>query len=288
MDNKLNLKIARSNRTMGWGVFRLICGLLLPWALVSCTTTTTTSSQPSPQPAIIQDGAPDIDVDVSHIPDAQPRHELVTEAGNKTPYEVLGKTYRVNFKTKNYSEIGYASWYGKKFHDYHTSNGELYDMLAMTAAHKTLAIPTYVRVHNLENGRSIVVRVNDRGPFHEGRIIDLSYAAAKKLGFHLAGTTKVRIEVVEPAKNTLAATQYQGPKTFFQMGAFTQINAAQALCGRLKSSVGNKALIKADEKLGLYKVLVGPILHNDELNHLRSILSTGYSLKPILVRWENE
>jgi rare lipoprotein A len=259
----------------------VFCGIFVSFLITSCSTTSSSRSTVGKETIVIQDGPPDADVDVSNIPDAQPRHELITDAGNKTPYEVLGKTYQINFKTKGYSEVGYASWYGKKFHDYRTSTGELYDMLAMTAAHKTLAIPTYVRVHNLENGRNVVVRVNDRGPFHEGRIIDLSYAAAKKLGFHMAGTTKVRIEVVEPEEK-----QYRGPKTFFQVGAFSQESAAQSLYAKLKNSVGSKIIVKLDENLGLYKVLVGPIVHNDELNQFRKKLSIHNINKPVLIRWE--
>jgi len=154
--------------------------------------------RPGSTTVILKDGAPDEDVDVTHLPDAVPREELIRNSGNKTPYTVLGKTYHVNFNTRGFAQTGYASWYGKKFHGNKTSNGETYDMFAMTAAHKTLAIPSYVKVTNLENGRTAVVRVNDRGPFHDGRIIDLSYAAAKKLGFQNKGTAKVRIEVIAP------------------------------------------------------------------------------------------
>ena len=144
------------------------------------------------------DGPPARDIDVSHIPDAVPKREPITRAGNKNPYTVLGKTYALLPVADGYSEVGIGSWYGKKFHGRKTANGETYNMYAMTAAHKTLPIPSYVRVTNLDNNRSAIVRINDRGPFHGGRIIDLSYAAAKKLGYAGAGTTQVKVEVIKP------------------------------------------------------------------------------------------
>src|SRR5690606_2878870 len=123
-----------------------------------------------------QDRGPASYVDLSQIPDAVPRSEPRTRAGIKNPSAVLGKTEYLLEDESDYRERGYASWYGKKFHGHQTSNGEIYDMYGMTAAHKTLPIPSYVRVTNLDNNRQVVVRVNDRGPFHSGRIIDLSYA----------------------------------------------------------------------------------------------------------------
>ena len=121
-------------------------------------------------------------------PDPVPRKEARSRYGNGPVYEVLGKNYRVMNSSYGYQETGVASWYGKKFHGRKTSNGEIYNMYAMTAAHKTLPIPVYVRVKNLSNGRSVVVKVNDRGPFIGGRIIDLSYAAAQKLDIIGTGT----------------------------------------------------------------------------------------------------
>jgi len=130
-----------------------------------------------------RDSAPINPRDVSAVKDAVPAPVRRTIAGNKSPYTVLGKTYTLLPESRGYKEQGLASWYGQKFHGRNTSNGEVYDMYAMTAAHKTLPIPSYVKVTNLDNGRSIVVRVNDRGPFHTDRIIDLSYAGAVKLDF---------------------------------------------------------------------------------------------------------
>lgn len=163
-------------------------------------------------PTSSKDGAPSrllSPEEAARIPDAVPIVEPRTNAGNKSPYTVLGKTYRVMPDSTGYKERGYASWYGTKFHGQKTSNGEEYDLYAMTAAHKTLPIPSYVRVTNLENGKQIVVRVNDRGPFHEGRIIDLSYAAAAKLGF--GGTARVEVEAIDP--RTFNASKQPPPIT---------------------------------------------------------------------------
>jgi len=127
-----------------------------------------------------------------------PRAEPRSRAGNRSPYMVLGKTYHVMPTAAGYRAEGVASWYGRKFHGRRTANGERYDMFAFSAAHRSLPLPTWLRVTNLDNGRSVTVRVNDRGPFHDERIIDLSYAAAKRLGFAAAGTAPVRLEALSP------------------------------------------------------------------------------------------
>ena len=142
-------------------------------------------------------GAPYKDQTAMAVPDAVPRAEPLSKYGNPESYTVYGKTYNVMPSSLGYREIGYASWYGRKFHGRRTSSGEIYDMYAMTAAHRTLPLPTYVRVRNLDNGREAIVRVNDRGPFHSDRIIDLSYAAATKLGLVEAGTAKVEVEAID-------------------------------------------------------------------------------------------
>ena len=150
-----------------------------------------------------QDGAPSLEKDVDQIPDAVPKPVTRTKAGNKSPYTVFGQSYTLLPDSKGYKEQGYASWYGTKFHGRYTANGEIYDMWGMTAAHKTLPIPSYVRVVNLHNDHSIIVRVNDRGPFHSDRIIDLSYAAAKKLGFADKGVAFVEVTDVTPDQGGL-------------------------------------------------------------------------------------
>lgn len=146
------------------------------------------------------DGAGNRKLNPNRINDAVPKDEPQVRAGNPPSYVIKGKKYRTLKSHVGFKQLGYASWYGTKFHGRLTSNGEKYDMYAMTAAHKTLPIPCYVRVTRQDNGKSIVVRVNDRGPFVEGRIIDLSYAAATKLGITLSGTAKVHIEAIDVGK----------------------------------------------------------------------------------------
>src|SRR4051812_12178223 len=136
---------------------------------------------------------------LAEIPDAVPKDERPHRYANR-PYTVFGANYVPLSQAQGYKERGTASWYGKKFHGQKTSSGELYDMYAMTGAHKTLPIPSYARVTNLANGRSVVVRINDRGPFHTERLIDLSYAAAYRLGYVSAGSAKVEVEAVSAAE----------------------------------------------------------------------------------------
>ena len=143
-----------------------------------------------------KDGAPWWDVDVSRIPDATPT--LHTGSYKAPAYSVLGKTYFPLQESKTYVQSGTASWYGTKFHGQNTANGEVYDLYGMSAAHKTLPLPSYVRVTNLDNNRTVILRVNDRGPFYSDRIIDLSYAAAKKLGYAETGTARVKVEGIDP------------------------------------------------------------------------------------------
>ncbi|KIZ38035.1 septal ring lytic transglycosylase RlpA family protein [Stutzerimonas stutzeri] len=173
--------------------------------LASCSSTPTPSSAPSKSTGISgpgdysrphKDGAPWWDVDVSQIPDATPMPHYGRYKAN--PYTVLGKTYFPISDGRRYSATGTASWYGTKFHGQPTANGEKYDLYGMSAAHKTLPLPTYVKVTNLDNGRTVVLRVNDRGPFYSDRIIDLSFAAAKKLGYAESGTARVKVEGIDP------------------------------------------------------------------------------------------
>jgi len=143
-------------------------------------------------------GPPDA-IDVADVPEAEPIAEPLAAFGNHSPYTVLGRTYRVMQSARGHRERGVASWYGKKFHGRRTSTREPYDMYAMTAAHKTLPLPTFARVTNLDNGRSVVLRINDRGPFVGDRVIDLSYAAAARLGILGAGTGRVEVETIVPS-----------------------------------------------------------------------------------------
>jgi len=188
--------------------FKLLTCIAVSAVLVSCS-----SSRPAPkssgaggnvirsQPGLDinrahKDGAPWWDVDVNKIPDATPTVHTGNYKAN--PYTVLGKTYYPIQESRNYRAEGTASWYGTKFHGQNTANGEVYDLYGMSAAHKTLPLPAYVKVTNLDNQRSVILRVNDRGPFYSDRIIDLSYAAAKKLGYAETGTARVRVEGIDP------------------------------------------------------------------------------------------
>jgi rare lipoprotein A len=191
-------------------------------------------------------------------------------------YVVLGKRYYTLPASKGFSERGIASWYGQKFHGRLTSNGEIYDMYAMSAAHKRLPIPTYVEVVNLENGRRVVVRVNDRGPFHENRIIDLSYTAASRLGMLGKGTALVEVRAIDPAgsaepgtrasRGPAAASNPQGlagvePKIYVQAGAFSSGNNAERLRRQLQQSLAREVrVIPAATGTGsVHRVQVGPL-----------------------------
>jgi rare lipoprotein A len=185
---------------------KLVAFAALAVLVASCSTSRSPAPKASPtavraQPGLDinrahKDGAPWWDVDVSRIPDATPT--LHTGAYKANPYTVLGKTYFPLQESKTYVASGTASWYGTKFHGQNTANGEVYDLYGMSAAHKTLPLPSYVRVTNLDNNKSVILRVNDRGPFYSDRIIDLSYAAAKKLGYAEIGTARVKVEGIDP------------------------------------------------------------------------------------------
>ncbi len=185
--------------SLPWLPLAVLCSLAL---LSSCTTSRApvdsdqAVSGPGSYARPHRDGAPWWDVDVSRIPDAVPMpHNGPVKA---SPYTVFGKPYYPIQDARNYRATGTASWYGTKFHGQATANGETYDLYGMTAAHKTLPLPSYVRVTNLDNGRSVILRVNDRGPFYSDRLIDLSFAAAKKLGYAEVGTARVKVEGIDP------------------------------------------------------------------------------------------
>lgn len=280
----------------------LLAGLVALMLLVSaCTTQQGGHSPGARQPASdssqiivnvptdLKDSGPVEDMDASHIPDAVPRRELRTLAGNKSPYEVLGVTYRVMERENGFAEEGLASWYGNKFHGKRTANGELYSMYAMSGAHKTLPIPSYARVTNLDNGRSVVVRINDRGPFHSGRVIDLSYAAASKLGYARLGTARVRVEAVLPQDDmvsppvasrtaeALAVTHTKAGQplpnnAFLQAGAFSTPVAAEQLRQRLGQLTALPVRVVPPTSDKLYRVHVGPIDDNQALAELRNTL----------------
>ncbi len=158
----------------------------------------------------VRDTTPDYIPNVACIPEPVVVAEPRSAYGNRSPYNVLGRSYRVLDATEGFVETGVASYYGNKFHGRRTSNQEVYDMYAFTAAHKSLPLPSFARVTNLDNGRSVVVRVNDRGPFHEGRVIDLSYAAAVKLDIHRNGTGRVEVRALQPGDAGTLSAQAAG------------------------------------------------------------------------------
>jgi rare lipoprotein A len=180
-------------------------------------------------------------IDVSKLPEPVPRVEPRSRYGNKSPYTVRGHTYRVLPTARGYDKRGIASFYGNKFHGYKTSNLETYDMYAFTAASTTLPLPSYARVTNLENGKSVIVRVNDRGPFHDNRLIDLSYAAAVKIGIWPKGTGLVEVRGIDPAQpgKELPAPPVVTdghPGIYLQVGAFADGANADRLAQRLREA----------------------------------------------------
>jgi len=228
-----------------------------------------------------RDGPPSSHPDLSHVRDAVPRPEPKSRWGNPPSYEVFGRRYHVMESSRGHVERGIASWYGTKFHGRRTSSGEPYDMYAMTAAHKHLPLPTFARVTHLENGRSIVVRINDRGPFHDNRVIDLSYAAAYKLGMLDKGTAPVEVRVIdpgEPAPTTrLAGAAPQAPGgavIYLQAGAFASAQNAQRLREQLTRSLGKPVRVQpSGAGRAVYRVQVGPLPSTEQLDAVAARLA---------------
>ncbi len=259
--------------------------LLLSLALTACGTV---SGPRGGATDTTRDGAPSQQVDVDSIPDAVPRAERRSRYGNPSTYAVAGKTYRIMSDSEGYQESGIASWYGTKFHGRRTSSGEPYDMHGMTAAHKTLPLPTYAEVTNLQNGRKVIVKINDRGPFHANRLIDLSHAAASKLGILATGTGLVEVRTITPgttpqcsgcrdaqelpsgadAPTAVAAETGDGEsntvKLYLQAGAFSNRDNAERLRVRINGVAANAAqrniqiVEKQTDHSVRYRVRIGP------------------------------
>lgn len=258
---------------------------------------------------ISQDRAPSGNFDASGLPDALPVYEAPSSAGNKSPYTVWGERYEVMDSNEGYVARGIASWYGEKFHGHKTSNGEVFNMYAMSAAHRSLRIPGYARVTNLENGRSVVVRVNDRGPFHSERLMDLSYAAAKKLGFHDRGTARVEVAAItvhpdgsmwlagrpytpgadgnQTASRTSVSPQPAGDSRglFVQLGSFSSREPAEKLLSRAQAVLENPVRVReVDTASGrFHRVQVGPFATEEGARQTQYLLETrGFSQSILL------
>ena len=255
-----------------------------------------------------RDRAPEGEIDPSAIPDAVPKVEPRSRYGNPEFYEVNGERYFVLPDSRGYVERGTASWYGTKFHGRRTSSGEPYDMYAMTAAHRTLPLPTYVRVTHLDNGRSVVVKVNDRGPFHDNRLIDLSYAAAAKLDMLDKGTAPVEVRAIEPVHSqpagvrfdpatptnvvqdrpevTIATPNEEGDRFYVQTGAFSDQRNAEMLRSALsESGTGNVRIVEDGTTDGrvLFKVRVGPLADRKTALRLKEQLAANGIAAPHIV-----
>jgi rare lipoprotein A len=246
---------------------------------------------------------------LDQIADAQPKSEPLHRYANR-PYQVFGKEYVPLAFVQPYRQRGMASWYGKKFHGQRTASGETYDMYAMSAAHPTLPIPSYARVTRVATGRSVIVRINDRGPFHQGRMIDLSYAAALKLGFAQLGSAEVELESIEPGQAVTpteqAATTTPPPATttppaaapieqalaapeqaagvYVQVGAFSSRDNAESLRSRLEGEFGwLKDTVQVLAIGNLWRLHVGPYHTQDDARAVAARIESQLSIKPLLV-----
>ncbi len=234
---------------------------------------------PKSRYAVAHDFAPLRPISPDEVFDAVPRPDPLLAVGNMSPYIVDGVTYEVLKDYHSYREQGTASWYGEKFTGHETSNGELYDVYQVSAAHKSLPIPCYARVTNLENGKSIVVRVNDRGPFHSDRIMDLSYAAAVKLGYMEKGTARVEVEVIDVVGVKDSRDDAYGIYRFLQLGAFGKEATARTLMQELQALLPAPVFISPVDTGGtrFYRVRVGPVDDTDQLLALQQRLQdNGY------------
>jgi peptidoglycan lytic transglycosylase len=285
-----------------WSRLAVIIGLL---SLAACTSSPTRpEAARKPGGYYLDDGPGDNPpANLDQIPDAQPRVEPI-KASTARPYTVFGQTYVPMTQLAAYKARGTASWYGKRYHGQPTSSGELYDMYAMTAAHPTLPIPSYARVTNLRNGKSVVVRINDRGPFHSDRLVDLSYAAAYKLGIIAWGRDVVEVEAIiasderqtaaltpsAPTANvpaaapTLEPLEQEPAGAYVQLGAFSTRQNAQSFLLRMRAELGwlsDSIVIYGRE--GLYRVHAGPYADRDQATRVAERLEQSTELRPVII-----
>lgn len=249
-------------------------------AVASLVLVASCSFAPESRYSQAQDTAPLKSISAADVADAQPRPDPILSAGNKSPYKVNGVSYEVLADHRGYRQHGIASWYGAKFDGHETSNGEIFDVYSASAAHRTLPIPSYAKVTNLNNGQSVTVRVNDRGPFHSARIIDLSYAAAVKLGFAEQGTAPVEVAVIEVAGVDDRRGIPLGDYRFLQIGAYSVESSAEGLKNELQALLSEPVFVSPVDASGrmLYRVRIGPVSDNKKLQALQTRLEdNGYS-----------
>jgi rare lipoprotein A len=294
-----------------------LAALAFSLTLAGCGTGTTRPSAqagvPKSSGGYYQDDGPGDHppADLAAIADAVPRDEPLSRYANR-PYTVLGKRYVPMREVAPYHATGIASWYGRKFHGQKTSSGEIYDMYSMTAAHKTLPIPSYARVTNPANGRSVIVRINDRGPFHAGRLIDLSYTAAWKLGYIGDGSARVEVDSVVPGAVLAAAPAAAEDESvdpiarlavvadspaesmpvvddaggiYLQLAAFGNADNAEALRNRLArelSDLGGRLVIRAED--GLFRLQFGPWSSRAQARRVAERIAESMALQPIVVQ----
>lgn len=224
------------------------------------------------------DFTPGAIADVKALVEPTPKAEPKSTMGNAPSYRVRGKTYQVMPSAHQFKERGIASWYGMKFHGHTTSNGEIYDVYQFSAAHKSLPLPSYVRVTRVDNGQSVVVRVNDRGPFIDNRIIDLSYAAAVKLDMHKQGIAEVDIEVIQPPLDESVR--------WVQVAALSDAQRASQLQQRLSTQLNNQWPIQIQTSQGeraIHRVRIGPVQEGQELTQLLQELHKLNIQQPLLL-----
>lgn len=289
-------------RAIAW-VHGVLCLVLI----AGCATTEQPERQSDSRYTLDQDRAPDEHFDVSEVVEPVPFYQPPSRGGNQSPYSVWGETYHVMDSAHGYVEEGIASWYGQKFHGHTTSNGETYDMFQLTAAHKSLPLPSFVRVTNLNNDRSVLVRVNDRGPFHEDRIIDLSYAAAKVLGFQGQGTAPVRVEAVatrpgdgtdqdqrqaeqEPSESEseqpiVTVSSDDTESLFVQVGAFGTLSSAARLKTQLMMVTGSDVRLVSAQHNGqdVHRVWVGPFEKREAAEKEKHLIRDNDLGQPIII-----
>ena len=280
-------------------VLRVFALTILAALLAACGSQPARRPPPDPdytpgglyKPGVL-DGGPAIPPDIAAIPEPVPRVEPLSRYGNRSPYTVLGRSYRVLATAEGYVERGIASWYGEKFHGRATSSLEPYDMYRFSAAHRSLPLPSYVRVTNLENGRSVVVRVNDRGPFHGDRLIDLSYVAAAKLDILTQGVAEVEVRALTPGEGPVLADAptpvVPAPRpdpampdfgrTWLQVGAFRDRRNADDVQRRLLDAGVDRIELSRNqgEREPLWRVRVGPLAPDAVQRELERLLRLGF------------